>query len=120
MKELETVFIDSAQTGRKRGVTRVYLAQRISELDKRVLSQCAIYYLMKQRSDTDLKRYENIVRADVATADTIASFESGQAVAWLEDGTQFITRFYPRRALHVSHTPKAAAAPARYQFRPII
>lgn len=115
LKEVQQTFIETATRGRKRGLTPIIFAQRISDLDKRVIAQSNVGFFGKQRNDNDLERYEGIIRASVAKADTIASFQSGQFVVWTDTGEQFITCFHKRQSEHVSHTPQAEAAIARYQ-----
>ncbi len=118
LKALRDTFHVLATKGRKRGLTPILLTQRISELEKSVMAQANIYMLMKQSLDNDLDRYMDYVNRSVATREQIAAFGPGQAIVKMPDGTQFTTTFHQRVSAHISHTPRAAAAVARYQSRP--
>lgn len=127
-KSMVNSFHNVATTGRKRGLTPVLFTQKISEVNKLVLSP-GTYILGKQVVHTDLKRYmDYIEKTDVFSFMTerqimqfISSLTPGRAVVKLANGEQQICQFYERESVHISHTPQVQAALNRYanvSFKP--
>ena len=114
-------FHNVATTGRKRGLTPVLFTQKISEINKLVLSP-GTYIMGRQTVHTDLKRYlDYIEREDILSYMTdrqicqfISSLTPGRAIVKLANGEQQICQFYPRESVHLSHTPTTQAALNRY------
>jgi len=117
-KEVRRLLVDLAQTCRSRGFTLITMAQRISELLKGMIG--SIKVLMKQTQDIDIKRYEELIKAEIATGATITQFGIGQAVVIDGSGQQRKVRFYNRQSPHTSHTPKVERVTEHYRNRPTI
>jgi hypothetical protein len=114
-----------ATTGRKRGLTPVLFTQKISEINKLVLSP-GTYIILRQVVHTDLKRcLDYVERQDIFSYMTerqichfISSLQPGRAIVKLADGRQVIVQFYERESQHISHTPTTQAALNRYGHLP--
>lgn len=118
---LQDAFHTLATLGRKRGLTPVLFAQKMSELQKTVLSP-GCYIFMRQTVDVDLKRYmEYISCGDLTQRQVkarIAALPPGRAIVKLPDGSQKTVQFYERESIHLSHTPKTQAAINKYGAMP--
>jgi hypothetical protein len=125
---MTNAFHNVATTGRKRGLTPVLFTQKISEVNKLVLSP-GTYIMGRQTVHTDLKRYlDYIERTDIFSYMTerqimqfISSLTPGRAIVKLANGEQQICQFYERESVHTSHTPQVQAALNRYanvSFKP--
>jgi hypothetical protein len=120
-KSMANSFHNVATTGRKRGLTPVLFTQKISEINKLVLSP-GTYIMGRQTVHVDLKRYlDYIERTDIFQYMTerqicqfISSLTPGRAVVKLANGEQQICQFYERESVHLSHTPSTQAALNRY------
>ena len=120
-KAMIEAFHMVATTGRKRGLTPVLFTQKISEVNKLVLSP-GTYVMLRQVVHTDLRRYlDYIERLDIFSYMTerqimqfISSLAPGRAIVKLANGEQHICQFYPRESIHLSHTPTTQAALNRY------
>lgn len=120
-KAMADSFHNVATTGRKRGLTPVLFTQKISEINKLVLSP-GTYIMGKQVVHTDLKRYlDYIERTDIFSYMTerqicqfVSTLQPGRAIVKLATGEQHICQFYPRESVHLSHTPQVQAALNRY------
>ncbi len=127
-RTLANAFHNVATTGRKRGLTPVLFTQKISEINKLVLSP-GTYIMGRQTVHTDLKRYlDYIEREDIFSYMTerqicsfVSSLQPGRAIVKLANGEQYICQFYERESVHISHTPTTQAALNRYSalsFKP--
>ena len=127
-KAMADSFHNIATTGRKRGLTPVLFTQKISEINKLVLSP-GTYVMLKQVVHTDLKRYlDYIEREDIFSYMTerqicqfVSSLQPGRAIVKLANSEQKIVQFYERESIHTSHTPQVQAALNRYStlaFKP--
>jgi hypothetical protein len=120
-KEIVTLLRDEfsvlSTRGRKLGLTPAYFTQRISEINKGVVSQAGIQILMRQTLDRDINRYFEYLssRNTAKTRAVIRSFRRGESVVCFPDGTQLHTVFYPRSTQHVSNAPRAAAAVRKFR-----
>jgi len=118
-------FHNVATTGRKRGLTPVLFTQKISEVNKLVLSP-GTYVMLKQVVHTDLKRYlDYIEREDIFSYMTerqicqfVSSLQPGRAIVKIANSEQKIVQFYERESQHISHTPQVQAALNRYSALP--
>lgn len=127
-KSLIHCFHNVATTGRKRGLTPVLFTQKISEINKLVLSP-GTYIMGRQTVHVDLKRYlDYIERTDLFSfmserqiCQFVSSLTPGRAIVKLANGEQHICQFYERESVHISHTPQVQAALNRYanlSFKP--
>src|SRR2546429_4414556 len=120
-KAMADAFHNVATTGRKRGLTPVLFTQKISEVNKLVLSP-GTYVMGRQVVHTDLKTYlQYLERVDIfqymnerQIMQFISSLEPGRAIVKLANGEQKIVQFYERESVHTSHTPQVQAALNRY------
>src|SRR5205807_4577122 len=95
-KAMADAFHNVATTGRKRGLTPVLFTQKISEVNKLVLSP-GTYIMLKQVVHTDLKRYlDYIERTDIFQYMTdrqicqfVNSLQQGRAIVKLANGEQY-------------------------------
>ena len=127
-KAMAEAFHMVATTGRKRGLCSCLFTQKISEINKLVLSP-GTYIMLRQVVHTDLKRYlDYIERQDIFSymserqiCQFVSSLQPGRAIVKLATGEQHICQFYPRESIHLSHTPTTQAALNRYanlSFKP--
>lgn len=121
---LHDAFHTLAITGRKRGLTPLLFAQKISEVSKTVLAP-GCYIFLRQTVDTDLKRYMGYL---LTTGDfterqfkqRLATLPAGRAIVKPPNGTQKLVTFHERESIHLSHTPGAARIqPASHADAPI-
>jgi DNA helicase HerA-like ATPase len=115
--QLRDEFSILSTRGRKLGLTPAYFTQRISEINKSVVSQAGIQILMRQTLDRDINRYfEYLSSPNTARSrSTVRAFRRGEAVICFPDGTQLHTVFNPRHTPHVSNSPRAAAALSKFR-----
>lgn len=119
-----------ATTGRKRGLVPVLFAQKISEVNKMVLSP-GTTILGRQTVHVDQKRYLDYVErrdgdafcymTDRQLCQYFSSLQPGTAIVKLANGEQRVVKFYQRASQHISHTPTTQAALNRYanlSFKP--
>lgn len=102
--------------GRKLGLTPAYFTQRISEINKGVVSQAGIQVLMRQTLDRDIHRYFEYLSAcnSARTRGRIRAFKRGEAMVCFPDGTQLHTTFAQRASKHVSNAPRVQAALSKF------
>ena len=117
-RALLDTFHQLAARGRKRGLIPCLFTQRISEINKKVISQAGVRVLMRATQDNDLDRYLSYIqRGDLSPQQVksrIQGFKTGQAIITLPGGAQKSVRFHQRQSEHVSHTPKVQAALNKY------
>jgi hypothetical protein len=112
-----------ATTGRKRGLVPVLFTQKISEVNKMVLSP-GTFILGRQTVHVDQKRYLDYIErrdgeafcymSDRQLCQYFSSLQPGTAIVKLSTGEQRIVTFYERTSQHISHTPKVSSAMSRY------
>src|SRR5216110_1259878 len=128
LEELFAAFHTLAIRGRKMGLIPMLFTQRFAEVHKDVLAP-GTYILMRQTTDTDLKRYMEYIDASAFGEDEddmtrlqmrqhIATFKKGQAIIKQPTGRQRLVQFHNRASLHTSHAPKAQAAANLYRDVP--
>jgi hypothetical protein len=117
--DLLHAYMDILAIGGKRGIAPVILTQRLAQVNKKIMAQSEVLFLMKQTMDNDLARCMEYVKRSTATEERIARLSPGQGIYIGVDGTQVLTQFHPRRSSGArSHTPKAATA-LRYAAMPM-
>jgi len=124
-KVMADAFHNVATTGRKRGLCPCLFSQKISEINKIVLSP-GTYIMGRQTVHTDQKRYlDYIERQDIFSymserqlCQFISSLQPGRTIVKLSNGEQHICQFYERESVHTSHTPQVIAALNRYSAVP--
>ncbi|GAC1359931.1 MAG: hypothetical protein NVSMB38_43760 [Ktedonobacteraceae bacterium] len=118
LQDMLNVYMDIIAVGGKRGLTPTILTQRFAQVNKKIMAQSEVIFLMRQTMDNDLKRCMEYVKKSTATVEEISMFERGQGIYIGTDGTQFVTTFKKRRSDgNRSHSPKAAMA-MRYAQMP--
>lgn len=121
-RALLDTFHQLAARGRKRGLIPCLFTQRISEINKKVISQAGVRVLMRATQDNDLDRYLSYIqRGDLSPQQVksrIQGFKTGQAIVTLPGGAQKNVRFHQRQSEHISHTPKVQAALNKYAGMP--
>lgn len=121
-RALLDTFHQLAARGRKRGLIPCLFTQRISEINKKVISQAGVRVLMRATQDNDLDRYLSYIQRGDLTPQQVKSriqgFKTGQAIITLPGGAQKSVRFNQRQSEHVSHTPKVQAALNKYANLP--
>src|SRR5437660_208575 len=116
--QLFKAYKDIIAIGGKRGISPVILTQRFAQVNKKIIAQSEVMFIMKQTFDIDLRRCMEFVKKATATEEQIAEFKQGQGVYIAADGSQVLTRFHQRRSSgERSHTPKAEMA-RRYAMSP--
>jgi hypothetical protein len=117
--ELLRAYMDIIAIGGKRGIAPVILTQRLAQVNKKIMAQSEVLFLMKQTMDNDLARCMEYVKRSTATEEMIARLSPGQGIYIGADGTQRLTQFHKRQSSGArSHTPRAAVA-LRYAQMPI-
>jgi hypothetical protein len=121
---LHDAFHTLAITGRKRGLTPLLFAQKLSEVSKTVLAP-GWYFFLRQTVDTDLRRYMEYLRATGELTQKqfmqrLSTLPTGKAMVKMPDGTQKVVAFHERESVHLSHTPSTQAAWSRYAALPAI
>jgi hypothetical protein len=126
-KSLADAFHLIATTGRKRGLVPLMFTQKISEVNKMVLSP-GTYILGRQTVHVDQKRYLDYVErqegevfaymSDRQLCQYIASLPPGRAIVKLSTGEQRVVQFHGRTSRHTSHTPTTQAALNLYSSQP--
>jgi hypothetical protein len=113
---LRDEFMGLSTRGRKLGLTPAYFTQRISEINKGVVSQAGIQILMRQTLDRDINRYFEYIstRNNAKVRVSIRAFKRGEAVVCFPDGTQLHTTFAARTTKHVSNAPRVEAALSKF------
>lgn len=118
LDQLFKAYKDIIAIGGKRGISPVILTQRFAQVNKKIMAQSEVLFIMKQTFDIDLKRCMEFVKKSTAIEEQIAEFKQGQGVYIAADGSQLLTRFHQRRSSgERSHTPKAEMA-RRYAMSP--
>jgi hypothetical protein len=117
--ELLRAYMDILASGGKRGIAPVILTQRLAQVNKKIMAQSEVLFLMRQTMDNDLARCMEYVKRSTASEEQIARLWPGQGIYIGVDGTQVLTRFSPRRSSGArSPTPRAATA-LRYAHMPM-
>lgn len=121
-KETRLALLDAysmiVSRGRKRGLVPFFYTQFISQVNKDVIRQSGLHVLMRQVQDIDIKRYGEYVALTPERREQITSFDKGEAVIHgLPDGSVKHVHFHERASAHVSHTPRARAAIAKFAGR---
>jgi hypothetical protein len=92
---------------------------RPAQVNKKIMAQSEVPFLMKQTMDNDLARCMEYVKRRTATEEMIARLSPGQGIYIGADGTQRLTQFHKRQSSSArSHTPRAAVA-LRYAQMPM-
>lgn len=127
-KQLADAFHLIATTGRKRGLVPVMFTQKISEVNKSVLSP-GTYILGRQTVHVDQKRYLDYLErregdalcymSDRQVGQYIASLPPGRAIVRLSTGEQRTVQFFERTSLHLSHSPTTQSCLNLYSNLPL-
>lgn len=118
LMSLLNAYMDIISIGGKRGIAPVVLTQRFAQVNKKIMAQSELYVLMRQTNDNDLDRCMEYVSGGI-TKEAIAKFRPGQGVFIADDGSQVVTKFYPRASSgDRSRTPNATSA-LRYETMPM-
>ncbi len=119
LEALLKASMDILAVGGKRGLAPLILTQRMAQVNKKIMAQSEIFFLLRQTMDNDLARCMEYVRRSTATEQEISRFAQGEGIYIGPDGEQFVTRFFKRHSSGVrSHTPRAEAA-RRYAGLPM-
>jgi hypothetical protein len=109
-RRLLDAFHMLATMGRSRGLAPVIATQRIAKVNKDIIAQAEMNIFMKAMLDIDLDRYYDYFNKSLVSRERIRSFQEGEAVVCLPDGSQMLIRFLERESRHRSHTPHVTAA----------
>src|SRR5450755_3359754 len=119
-KQLAEAFKNVSSIGRKRGLTPMYLTQKISQTSKAVLNP-GIFAFFRTGLKNDLNAYLEYIHSELTAKQMkarIAAFSDGKAIVLLPGGQQKIVTFHRRKSEHISHTPKSQAALNKYAGMP--
>src|SRR5262249_32733056 len=112
-------YMDLIAVGGKRGLSPLVLTQRFAQVNKKIMAQSELFFILRQTMDKDLERCMEFVQKRTATEEAISRFQPGEGVYIGPGGEQFVTRFFKRHSDGSrSHTPKAEAA-QRYAEMPL-
>lgn len=112
-------YMDIISVGGKRGIAPLILTQRFAQVNKKIMAQSELFFILRQTMDKDLERCMEFVKKSTATEDDISRFQQGEGVYIGLGGEQFVTRFFKRHSDGSrSHTPRAEAA-RRYADMPM-
>ena len=111
-------YMDIIAIGGKRGIAPVILTERFAQVNKKIMAQSEVFFLLRQTNDGDLDRCMEYVNSQTATKEQISRFQPGQGVYIASDGSQVVTQFKRRESSDKrSATPQADAA-YRYASMP--
>jgi hypothetical protein len=110
-------YMDIIAVGGKRGLSPVILTQRFSQVNKKIMAQTEVYFLLRQTNDNDLKRCMEYVNTKTATPEEISSFRQGEGVYIAATGEQFVTQFLPRKSSGKRGATPTIDAAQRYAQR---
>ena len=119
LEALLKAYMDIIAVGGKRGISPLILTQRFAQVNKKIMAQSELFFILKQTMDKDLERCMEFVKRRTATEEQISQFQQGEGVYIGLGGEQFVTRFFKRHSDGSrSHTPQAEAA-RRYAEMPM-
>jgi hypothetical protein len=110
---LMTTFERLGSQGRKYGLIPSYFTQYSSQIDADVVRGCGLRVLMKQTDPRDMKCYGDYLPMTSTLKATIQNFIPGEAII-IGVGDPLQVRFAEQKTKHPSHTPKVAAALAKF------
>ena len=119
LEALLKAYMDIIAVGGKRGISPLILTQRFAQVNKKIMAQSELFFILRQTMDKDLERCMEFVKKRTATEEQISQFQQGEGVYIGSGGEQFVTRFFKRHSDGSrSHTPQAEAA-RRYADMPM-
>lgn len=119
LEALLKTYMDIIAVGGKRGISPLILTQRFAQVNKKIMAQSELFFILRQTMDKDLERCMEFVKRRTATEEQISQFQQGEGVYIGLGGEQFVTRFFKRHSDGSrSHTPQAEAA-HRYAEMPM-
>ena len=110
-------YMDIIAVGGKRGLSPVILTQRFSQVNKKIMAQSEVFFLLRQTNDNDLKRCMEYVNNTTATPEEIACFAQGEGVYIAATGEQLVTQFSPRESSGKRGATPTIDAAERYAQR---
>jgi len=119
LKGLFKVYKDVIAIGGKRGISPVILTQRLAQVNKKIMAQSEVIFVMRQTNDNDLDRCMEYVKKETATPEDISRFKQGQGVYIANDGSQKIHQFDPRRSDGKRGATPTAEKALRYAEMPV-
>jgi len=119
LAELLRCYMDIIAIGGKRGIAPVILTQRFAQVNKKIMAQSEVFFLLRQTNDGDLDRCMEYVNSGTATKEQMARFQPGQGIYIASDGTQVVTQFYERRSSGERSSTPQAEATYRYARMPM-
>lgn len=119
LEQLLKAYMDIIAVGGKRGLAPLILTQRFAQVNKKIMAQSELFFILRQTMDKDLERCMEYVKRSTATEEDISRFQQGEGVYIGLGGEQFVTHFFKRHSDGSrSHTPTAEAA-HRYAQMPL-
>ena len=112
-------YKDILAIGGKRGLSPVILTQRLAQVNKKIMAQSEVIFVMRQTNDTDLERCMDYVKKTTASPEDIFHFHKGEGVYIADDGTQHIHRFHQRRSNGARSATPTVERAARYKQIPV-
>ncbi len=110
-------YMDIIAIGGKRGLSPVILTQRFSQVNKKIMAQSEVFFLLRQTNDNDLKRCMEYVNNITATPEEISQFAQGEGVYIAATGEQRVTQFSPRKSNGQRGATPTVDAAERYARR---
>jgi hypothetical protein len=120
LEGLFKIYKDVIAIGGKRGISPVILTQRLAQVNKKIMAQSEVIFVMRQTNDNDLKRCMEYVKTTTATPEDISKFKQGQGVYIANDGSQKIHQFDPRRSDGKRGATPTAEKALRYAEMPVV
>jgi hypothetical protein len=106
-KRMLSTYKQVLAVGGSLGLNPVILTQRIAQVNKVIVGQPELLFLLKQTMDTDLERYKNFTEID---SKIIRGFGKGQGIFVDYEGESHIIQFHNRQSDgSMSASPRAAA-----------
>lgn len=119
LKGLFKVYKDVIAIGGKRGISPVILTQRLAQVNKSIMAQSEVIFVMRQTNDNDLDRCMEYVKSSTATKDGISKLKQGQGIYISFEGEQSIHQFDPRRSDGSRGATPTAEKALRYAEMPV-
>jgi hypothetical protein len=91
-------YMDIIAVGGKRGLNPVVLTQRFAQVNKKIMAQSEVFFLLRQTNERDLTRCMEYVSPKIADEEAIAKFAQGQGVYIAATGEQGIYQYTQRES----------------------
>jgi hypothetical protein len=107
-------YMDIIAVGGKRGLNPVVLTQRFAQVNKKIMAQSEVFFLLRQTNERDLARCMEYVSRKIADEEAISALKQGQGVYIAATGEQGVYQYSPRESDGKRGATPTVEAAARY------